>query len=66
MRPSCGEGLRQVTLAVTAGNESAVALYRSMGFEVYGREPHALLVDGVLHDDLQMVRMVHALPPAGS
>ncbi|MES2760122.1 MAG: GNAT family N-acetyltransferase [Pseudomonadota bacterium] len=51
--------LHQVTLAVTADNAAAVALYASMGFAVYGREPDALLVDGVLHDDLQMVRRVN-------
>lgn len=53
-------GLHQVTLAVTADNGAAVALYQSMGFAVYGREPHALLVDGVLHDDMQMVRRANA------
>ncbi|MDB5934663.1 MAG: family N-acetyltransferase [Massilia sp.] len=49
-------GVRQVTLAVTAGNASALALYESMRFTVYGREPDALLVNGVLYDDLQMMR----------
>jgi ribosomal protein S18 acetylase RimI-like enzyme len=49
-------GLLQVTLAVTADNASALALYESMGFAVYGRAPGALLVDGVLHDDVQMAR----------
>ncbi len=51
-------GLLQVTLAVTAGNAAALALYESMGFVVYGRAPNALLVDGVLHDDVQMARSV--------
>lgn len=53
-------GLRQVTLTVTAGNAAAVTLYESMGFVVFGRAPDALLVDGVSHDDIQMVRAVKA------
>jgi ribosomal protein S18 acetylase RimI-like enzyme len=51
-------GVRQVTLAVTAGNAAAVALYESMGFNLFGYEPGALLVDGVLHDEIQLVRDV--------
>jgi ribosomal protein S18 acetylase RimI-like enzyme len=54
------EGVRQVTLSVTGGNAAAIALYESMGFKVYGREPGAMLVDGVLYDDVQMVRAVEA------
>lgn len=47
-------GLLQVNLAVNAGNRAAIALYESMGFETYGREPGAMLIDGVLHDELHM------------
>jgi ribosomal protein S18 acetylase RimI-like enzyme len=54
------QGLGQITLAVTAGNAAALALYESMGFHVIGREPRALFVDGVFHDDMQMVRIVEA------
>ncbi len=54
------DGVRQVVLAVTAGNASAQALYESMGFTVYGREPDALLVDGVFYDDLQMMCRIDA------
>ncbi len=50
------DGLRQVCLSVTANNTSAIALYENMGFIAYGREPDALLVDGVLYDDVRMVR----------
>ncbi|WP_260397075.1 GNAT family N-acetyltransferase [Variovorax sp. KBW07] len=53
-------GLLQVTLSVTAGNESATALYRSFGFETYGVAPGALRVDGVLYDEVQMVRQLAA------
>ena len=49
------EGLRRVTLAVTAGNTEAMALYLSLGFKPYGHEPAALLIDGVLHDEIQMM-----------
>jgi ribosomal protein S18 acetylase RimI-like enzyme len=52
------EGVRQVLLTVTAGNDTALAMYEAFGFRVYGREPRALLVDGVFFDDLHMVREV--------
>jgi hypothetical protein len=48
-------GVRQVYLGVNASNEPARRLYESLGFTVYGREPGCLLVDGVLHDELEMV-----------
>lgn len=54
------DGLRQVTLTVTAGNAAAIALYESLGFKAYGQEPQALCVDGVFYDDLLMVRPVGA------
>jgi RimJ/RimL family protein N-acetyltransferase len=44
------DGLQQIQLAVTAGNDAARHLYESAGFRGYGREPGALCVDGVLHD----------------
>lgn len=46
------EGVEQVQLAVTAGNEPALKLYESAGFRVYGREPAALKVAGVNYDEL--------------
>ncbi len=54
------EGLRQVTLGLTAGNAAALALYQTMGFTVFGVEPRALLVDGEVHDQLHMARVVDA------
>jgi ribosomal protein S18 acetylase RimI-like enzyme len=36
------EGLEQLRLDVVTANTAAVALYRSLGFEVYGTDPHAL------------------------
>ena len=51
-------GLLQVTLGVNTENTAAIALYKSLGFETFGLERGFLLVDGVLHDELHMVRAV--------
>ena len=48
------DGVEQVQLAVTAGNEPAERVYQSAGFAAYGREPAALKVDGVDYDELLM------------
>ncbi len=48
--------LRQVNLTVTADNGAAIGLYQAAGFAAYGRESAALLVDGVMHDNVHMVR----------
>jgi RimJ/RimL family protein N-acetyltransferase len=50
--------LLQVTLGVNTENAAAIALYESLGFETFGLERGFLLVDGVLHDELHMVRAV--------
>jgi len=47
-------GVRQVNVSVNATNAGAIALYESVGFKVYGREPCALLVNGVPHEELHM------------
>jgi ribosomal protein S18 acetylase RimI-like enzyme len=46
-----GQGVRQAMLSTVAGNTSARALYRSLGFVSYGVTPNFLLVDGVFHDE---------------
>ena len=51
-------GVRQLTLGVNAQNVEALALYGSRGFERIGLEPGFLLVDGVLHDEIHMVRFL--------
>jgi len=47
-------GIVQVNLCVNASNASAIALYESAGFKVYGREPAALHFNGEFHDELNM------------
>ena len=51
-------GVLRVTLGVNTENTAAIALYESLGFETFGLERGFLLVDGVLHDELHMVRAV--------
>jgi ribosomal protein S18 acetylase RimI-like enzyme len=48
------DGIRQLNLTAYAANGAAVALYESLGFEIYGREAAAICVDGMLHDDVHM------------
>ncbi len=53
------DGVRQILLSVTAGNEPARRLYRSRGFEAYGLEPDAICVDGAYYDEEHMVLRLH-------
>jgi len=46
--------IRQVNLSVNAGNAPAIQLYESVGFKKFGFEPGAMLIDGELHDEMQM------------
>jgi ribosomal protein S18 acetylase RimI-like enzyme len=50
--------VRQVLLGVNATNRAAVALYERLGFVSYGREPGFLQVDGELHDEVHMLRVL--------
>jgi len=51
-------GLLQIHLAVVSENERAIALYRALGFESYGREPRALHVNGrYLDEELMVLRL---------
>jgi ribosomal protein S18 acetylase RimI-like enzyme len=54
--------VRQVSLGVNAENKAAITLYGCMGFKSFGREPCFMLVDGLPHDEIQMVCMLHAAP----
>jgi len=49
-------GVRQVNLGVNAANVAALALYKRLGFEPFGMERGFMLLDGVLHDEVHMVR----------
>lgn len=60
-------GLEQIHLTVVSTNESAKQLYTSLGFEVYGVEPHALKVDGHYFDeDLMILRLPRTSPPTST
>lgn len=47
-------GLMQVNLCVNAANTAAIGLYESFGFKVFGCEPGAMFINGVLHDEIHM------------
>jgi ribosomal protein S18 acetylase RimI-like enzyme len=48
-------GLEQVLLSVTRTQIAALALYRSLGFEPFGAESHALNIDGEFIDEHYLV-----------
>jgi ribosomal protein S18 acetylase RimI-like enzyme len=51
-------GVEQVMLGVAAENTPARRLYESLGFQSYGREPHALKVgDSYVDEDLMVLRI---------
>jgi RimJ/RimL family protein N-acetyltransferase len=59
---SAVDGLLQVGLTVSEGNLPAERLYRSCGFEVWGREPQANIVAGQPVAKLHMIRMLGQHP----
>jgi RimJ/RimL family protein N-acetyltransferase len=46
--------ITRVNLSANAGNVAAVHLYESAGFQIFGREPDAMCIDGELHDEVLM------------
>jgi ribosomal protein S18 acetylase RimI-like enzyme len=48
-------GLEQIVLSVAVDQTAARRLYKSLGFEVFGHERHALKVDGAYVDEDHMV-----------
>jgi RimJ/RimL family protein N-acetyltransferase len=51
-------GLRQVSLGVNAANATSIELYKALLFEPFGVERGFLMVDGVLHDEIHMTRVI--------
>ncbi len=51
-------GLKLVQLSVTTTSEPAKMLYASFGFEIYGRAPQAMFVDGEYIDEYLMALKV--------
>ena len=49
------KGVEQILISVTSTQTAAMALYRSLGFEPFGREPRALKVNGQFIDEDHMV-----------
>jgi len=49
------EGVEQVLLSVAATQEAAIRLYRSLGFEPFGREPRALKIGDQYVDEEYMI-----------
>jgi ribosomal protein S18 acetylase RimI-like enzyme len=53
---AAADGLRQLVLTVSEGNVAAERLYRSCGFEQWGLEPAAVMVDGRPVAKLHLIR----------
>lgn len=49
-------GQLQAELTVDASNASAIALYKSLGFHIFGRRPRSVLIAGSPRTDLMMIR----------
>ncbi|MBT2637607.1 GNAT family N-acetyltransferase [Bacillus sp. ISL-39] len=49
------KSVKQIYLTVNASNEPARKLYASLGFETYGVDRKAMLIDGTYHDEDLMV-----------
>lgn len=52
------EGMRQITLTYTEGNIAAERLYRACGFETFGQEIRAVVIDGLDVTKMHMVRLL--------
>lgn len=52
--------LSQLNLAVNTANTTAVELYKSLGFAIFGTEPNAAVVDGKSYDEHHMQCVLQA------
>lgn len=52
------QGVQRLVLTVTHGNDRAQALYERLGFAVFGIEPDAILVKGILYAKVHMGRAI--------
>lgn len=58
------ESVRQIRLGVVAANRTALRFYRSAGFVEYGKERHALLIEGRFYDETLMALRLPRRPTA--
>jgi RimJ/RimL family protein N-acetyltransferase len=47
-------GIQRITLTLTGSNVRALRLYQRLGFELWGEEPDALMIDGTLYAEKSM------------
>lgn len=55
-------GVEQVILTVVSTNAVALGLYTALGFTPFGREPHALKLDGRYLDEDYLLLWLHGQP----
>ncbi len=61
------DGLEQIILAVAAPQPAAVALYRSLGFVSFGREPRALKIgDRYVDEEYMVLRLSGTVDPSSA
>lgn len=49
------DGVGQIELCVSHNAAAAISLYESLGFEVWGRHPDAMRIDGTSYDEVHLV-----------
>lgn len=52
------KGIKQLELSVAANNPRAIRFYERNGFERYGTQPRAIILDGTPQDDFFYVRFL--------
>jgi RimJ/RimL family protein N-acetyltransferase len=62
-RASTLEGLEQIKLTIATPQSAAATLYRSLGFQSYGREPRALKIGNRYVDEEYMVLFLDGAKP---